>query len=397
MRNTSELIKEIVKSPLAQRGLDYITPVYGNAVTALWIMEVMGREFDPFLQWVEEYPFQLSPSTATWALPYYEQEYAIATNETLSLAQRRAAVQTAMRARAPMNPVKLAEFITLNTALPAKIIENTAKNTFSIVLLDANSYGKYVLKAKKIADSIKPAHLIYEIYVKLEPIIFHTRNEGTLYGVVFGLKNANLGIKSIYLEGNRILDGTWRLALVFEKGIRLKKLKMKAFAQEKMEGRLLSRYFIKGAKADCNADVYEAIFSAWADNLGIIEPILNGRKTINGDWYLTSLSLQKGVRLKQVYLSFGKKEADKLSASRFKMAAKKKTAQKAQSRHFYQCAKQKHKQKSRIYSFAYDTAIFAQYHTKTEVVTDTMYYLDGVKAYLNGHRKCNADIIRSEC
>ena len=43
MKYTSKEIQEILKSKTAIEGLDYITPVYHKAKTALWIMEAMKK------------------------------------------------------------------------------------------------------------------------------------------------------------------------------------------------------------------------------------------------------------------------------------------------------------------------------------------------------------------
>ena len=52
MKYTSKQIQNILTSKTAIDGLDYITPIYHEAETALWIMEAMGLQADLFVKWV---------------------------------------------------------------------------------------------------------------------------------------------------------------------------------------------------------------------------------------------------------------------------------------------------------------------------------------------------------
>lgn len=117
MKYTSKYIEEILTSPSAQRGLDYITPIYHDAYVALWLMQAIGLETDDFLQWVEEFQNQIIPQTATWSLPYWEEEYGIPANQDLPIEERQQAVLLAVRTRAPMNPKKLTHILSLSVNL----------------------------------------------------------------------------------------------------------------------------------------------------------------------------------------------------------------------------------------------------------------------------------------
>lgn len=104
MKYTSKDIQKILTSKTAINGLDYITPIYQEAKTALWLMEAMGLEADLIIKWVEEIVQQILPQTADWALDYWEQEYNLPVHPDISLEERREKVLTAVRTRAPMNP-----------------------------------------------------------------------------------------------------------------------------------------------------------------------------------------------------------------------------------------------------------------------------------------------------
>lgn len=160
MKYTSDLIEKIITSPSAKRGLDYITPIYGKAYVALWLTQAIGIQTDLIIKWIEEYKNQILPQTATWALSYFEEEYGIPVNNMLPIEERRKAVFLAIMARAPMNPAKLSDILSMSVNADVRIKENTGKNAFlaeSKAYLDSYS----IKKMKGIIDKYKPAHLIY--------------------------------------------------------------------------------------------------------------------------------------------------------------------------------------------------------------------------------------------
>lgn len=169
MRYTSDLIEKIITSPSAKRGLDYITPIYRNAYTALWLMQAIGLQTDLIIKWIDEYKKQAIPQTATWALPYYEEEYGIPVNTYLTIEERRKAVLLAIMARAPMNPAKLSDILSMAVNADIKIKENVGKNSFCAEGTEFIDSTK-IRKMKTVLEKYKPAHLIYwfNAYMKFE-------------------------------------------------------------------------------------------------------------------------------------------------------------------------------------------------------------------------------------
>lgn len=157
---TSDLIEKIITSSSAKRGLDYITPIYRDAYTALWLMEAIGLQTDLIVNWVEDYKKQVVPQTATWALSYYEEEYGIPVNRGLSIEERRKAILLAIMARAPMNPAKLSYILSMAVNTDIKIKENVRKNAFCAEGTEFIDSAK-IKKMKNILEKYKPAHLIY--------------------------------------------------------------------------------------------------------------------------------------------------------------------------------------------------------------------------------------------
>ena len=110
MRYISEKMKEILSSSTAQRMMDYVSPVYEDAYTALHLFNSIGLELDDIVQWCAEYVEQVVPQTATWALPYYEQEYGLPSN-TEDITKRRETLLVKIRTRAPVTPYKLMQVV----------------------------------------------------------------------------------------------------------------------------------------------------------------------------------------------------------------------------------------------------------------------------------------------
>ncbi len=185
MKYTSKAIQEILKSTTAIHGLDYITPIYQEAETALWLMEAMGIQGDLFVKWVQEMAEQILPQTATWSLEYWEEEYGLPVKPNISIEERRQRILLAVRTRAPMNPKRLEEILELAFSIEkVKILERTAKNTFSVEL-----YGQLLeeqwAKVYTTIEKYKPAHLIIEASSIVETPFYHTLYiEGTVFSPV---------------------------------------------------------------------------------------------------------------------------------------------------------------------------------------------------------------------
>lgn len=175
MKYTSKYIEEILTSPSAKRGLNYITPIYQEAYNALWIMQAMGLQTDIIIKWIEEYIQQILPQTTTWLLPYFEEEYGIPVNTALSIEERRKNLLIAIRIRAPMNPTKFAFVLSSLTGIEdIHIKENVSKNAFYTETTIALN-KEQVKKVHNIVNKYKPAHLIYWINI-FTKVIFENYN-----------------------------------------------------------------------------------------------------------------------------------------------------------------------------------------------------------------------------
>lgn len=164
MKQPTELMEQILTSTEAQKIIDYLSPIYGEAYVFLWMLQSIGVALDEGETAIAEYMKQVTPSTATWTLKYWENQYGIIPDPEWTTQQRQENIKAAMRYRAPINPAKIEDTLSNILGKEVDILENTAKNKFSIYV---KGYVDDNLRKKAVdaVDRAKPAHLIYELVV----------------------------------------------------------------------------------------------------------------------------------------------------------------------------------------------------------------------------------------
>lgn len=158
----TELTEQILKSPMAQKIIREVSPIYGEAYTALWLYQVIGSVLDSMEEWTSSLQQQVVPQTATWSLPYWEEQYKIAADPSWTYDRRRQNIVNKCTTRAPMNPYKMASIASVAAGADARLEEHTGKNKFTIYISSNASLVDEELLKKEI-DTAKPAHLIYDI------------------------------------------------------------------------------------------------------------------------------------------------------------------------------------------------------------------------------------------
>ena len=107
----TELMRKILSSPMAREIVNQLSPIYGDARVALWIFQAIGVELDDMKKWAQDIIDQVTPHNASWTLDYWEDEWGIPRDPTLSILARRERILVRMRTRAPMNPYNLKRLI----------------------------------------------------------------------------------------------------------------------------------------------------------------------------------------------------------------------------------------------------------------------------------------------
>ena len=183
---TSITMESILTSEEAQKIIDFITPIYGEAYVFLWLMQVVGAALDECVTCTDEYFNQVTPQTATWAIEFWEDEYGIIPDYSWDLEQRRQNVMARMRCKAPITPKKIKDIVSSAIGRETIIVENTGKNKFGVYI---NGYTTDTKKVTELINKAKPAHLIYDFVVS-----DYTEAESTAYNQIFVTANENIQI-----------------------------------------------------------------------------------------------------------------------------------------------------------------------------------------------------------
>lgn len=220
----TEKMDEILISPSARRIVPQLSPIYGDAYTALWLFNSVGIQLDEMGKWSDEFILQVTPQTVTWAIGYFEQDYGLESDDSLTLEERRTRLLIKIRTRAPMNPSRVEQLLSMLTGNTVTITENVHKNTFRISA-DGEMSDKIKKEFKDLLNEVKPAHVIYILRIILrttavEHIIFDP-----IRLVVRASANTWL-MNPILLNGVKNLDGTWILDQQVRGHFELRKFKL---------------------------------------------------------------------------------------------------------------------------------------------------------------------------
>lgn len=158
----TELMRQILKSPLAQKMVQEISPRYGAAYVFLWLLQVTGDEWDEMQDWVDDYRLQVVPQTATWALEYWEKAYGITPNPDWSYDRRRQNLLNKLTGKGPMNPKKLEKIAEVAAGFPARVEENTGKNQFTLYITGTPGIVDEAAVITAVKEA-KPSRLQFDI------------------------------------------------------------------------------------------------------------------------------------------------------------------------------------------------------------------------------------------
>lgn len=161
MRKPTELMRSILKNEMSQRIIDFVSPIYGNSYVALWIYEAIGIVLNDVYTISDNLRYETSASTTEMLMDYWEYQYGLPKDNSLTLEQRRYRLLLKKRNGLPANPKKLSD--AMSAALDGAavdITENVDKNTFLVNIRDVvPSYTPAVA----VIERRKPAHLIYRV------------------------------------------------------------------------------------------------------------------------------------------------------------------------------------------------------------------------------------------
>lgn len=162
MNYQTQLMREILTNEKAQEIIDYVSQVYGSSYVGLWLFQAIGTVLGQVCDISSELRYETSPATSTMLLSYWEQEYNLPSDPTLTTEQRRARIITAMRSRGACTPERLAAAVSSALGgVPVEVYERTGVNQFTVSIRAA---VKSLQPAINVIDRMKPAHLTYLIH-----------------------------------------------------------------------------------------------------------------------------------------------------------------------------------------------------------------------------------------
>ena len=168
MRNPTELMRAILTDETAQRIIDFVSPIYGNSYVGLWIYQAIGVVLTDVCRIAEQLRYETNASTADLLLDYWERQYGVPTDTSLTKEQRREKIVTKIQSRGPSSPARLEAAVSASLGgVKVDITENVAQNTF---LVNIREYVPSIVPAVAVLERMKPAHLVYQIRVASKTI-----------------------------------------------------------------------------------------------------------------------------------------------------------------------------------------------------------------------------------
>lgn len=163
MNKPTELMKSILTNEMAQRIIDFVSPIYGESYVGLWIYQAIGVVLDEVYKVADQMRNETTVTTSELLLDYWERLYGIPTDNSLTKEQRRKQIISKRLNKGPCNAKRLE--LAVSAALggaKVDVEENTAQNTFSVNIRD---FVPSAIPAIAVIERIKPAHLVYQIRV----------------------------------------------------------------------------------------------------------------------------------------------------------------------------------------------------------------------------------------
>ncbi|MDR3149824.1 MAG: YmfQ family protein, partial [Oscillospiraceae bacterium] len=156
----------ILHSPSAKEMLKMVTAgFYDKSYIALWLYEVIGREWDEVKGWASNLIFESIPEYATWSIAIWEDAYGIVPDDSLPLEIRRANLKARRIIRAPITPGFVEQVLNALTGLEVHVTENVGTYTFRVDIIDtANRHGSIdIAKVTAKLREIKQSHSSFEL------------------------------------------------------------------------------------------------------------------------------------------------------------------------------------------------------------------------------------------
>lgn len=182
-------LESIPTSASAKRMLGYVTEgFYDTSYVGKWIYQVMGLAYDAALGFVEDFPDQFFPETATWGLMYHEVKWGLPVRENLSYEERRRLIFLKRDCRAPMTPYWMEKYLAEATGFEVRIADVNDPGEYGFIAPHPNVFKAYLLGegtldsklVHRILDQLKQSHTVYKVNDRAEMQIDQTELEDVI-------------------------------------------------------------------------------------------------------------------------------------------------------------------------------------------------------------------------
>ncbi|MCL2215384.1 MAG: YmfQ family protein [Defluviitaleaceae bacterium] len=176
-RLLADFVLDIIKSPEAEIMRRMVTyGFYDSSRIALWMMEVIGREYDDMARWSRELKYEIFPQTCTWSLPIWEWVYGFVPDDTLSLEFRRGRILAHRLTHPPINPARIEAALSALTGTPVHITEFVTPYTFRVDVDESSLWDGGTTtgdifdhqQALRQLRRMKPSHLSFTMTTVIE-------------------------------------------------------------------------------------------------------------------------------------------------------------------------------------------------------------------------------------
>lgn len=150
---------DIVKSDAGKKALKRVSQdFYNRSYLALWLFEVIGREWDETRKWTEDLKYEAFPQTCTWSISEWEKLYGIESDESLPLEYRRKMLMAKKIQRALMNPEIIRTCAEAFTGTNIDVIDPSGPYCFMIVIHPLVRDFNFK-ELQNYINTMKPSHL----------------------------------------------------------------------------------------------------------------------------------------------------------------------------------------------------------------------------------------------
>lgn len=270
------------------------------------LLQAEEAEINQAQRTIDAMSAQLAVGTSTFLLPRHERIFGLPVDTGEGLEVRRARVLARLNTRGVTTVQAIRELVQIITGREGEVTEHFADYAFSVtVRLLFPDATKDLGELIRQIDEIKPAHLVFDTIGAVEPVVLENKNRLLFVSQGLRLRVSNLGESAIYLDGRRNLDGTWQLTQRFTRGAAFSRLLLSMGASNRGScGQALAWAVRAMAHMRNTAGIASVQVCRYgANNLGLEETLLNGKRPLDGGWYLAA-SFSKGVGLSRFLLGY---------------------------------------------------------------------------------------------